>query len=492
MADSFREASWFHAALLRAVVAGTAMGAVSLAGAQVVAGPAGPIGRDATAMVATVLVAFAIGIWAGAPEAEREHARMRERWLSAAALTAVAGSYATFSGLYQQVYPGAWWRAGALLLGLGLPLYALGLLTPVLVAWADRLHEADPEAAEGWGGLGPVVMGLFAGAAGGVLLAGLVALPRLGSGSVLMMTAFLLLIPLALRDPRGTELRETVIFETVSAYGSLRVTQVAFPGERQPERRLYLNDEEESGELVRSGAPTLAYVAAAESWLSAITPSGASFLFLGGGAYTLPRRIAERDPQARIVVVERDPEVTRLAYRYFGLAPHHAITSVHGDGRAYLSGEPGLSFDRIYLDVYGGREALPYSLVTREAALVLRDRLAPDGVAAMNLIGTTVGPEARQLWSVVHTFADVFASVALYVHLGRDFPERQNLLLAGSPDPDLRFPGRAGHFEPWAPSEWPQVEGVVTFRDVGPTIEPAEGAPRPAGPRAVWGRERRT
>ena len=40
--------------------------------------------------------------------------------------------------------------------------------------------------------------------------------------------------------------------------------------------------------------------------------------------------VAEGDPSARITVVELDPEVTRVAYRFFGLRPEHGIATVHG------------------------------------------------------------------------------------------------------------------------------------------------------------------
>src|SRR3546814_6524650 len=76
-------------------------------------------------------------------------------------------------------------------------------------------------------------------------------------------------------------------------------------------------------------------------------------------AYTLPRRVAERDPRAAITVVELDPEVTKAAYLYFGLRSEHGIRSVHGDARAFLSRTDDESeFDRIYVDVYGGQESL--------------------------------------------------------------------------------------------------------------------------------------
>jgi hypothetical protein len=84
----------------------------------------------------------------------------------------------------------------------------------------------------------------------------------------------------------------------------------------------------------------------------------------------------------------------------------------------------------------------------------------------MNLIGTVVGEEQRQLWSVVRTFAEVFPTLALFSHLGRDFPNRQNLLLAASSDPQQSFPMSAGLFEAWPRNEWPEVDGVRVFRDL--------------------------
>src|SRR5690606_11392150 len=90
--------------------------------------------------------------------------------------------------------------------------------------------------------------------------------------------------------------------------------------------------------------------------------------------------------------------------------------------------------------------------------------LREGGIAAVNLIGTVVGEEQRPLWSIVTTFASVFPRVALYHHLGRDFPDRQNLLLLGRDEGS--FPASAGGFERWSSEEWPEVEGVIVYRDI--------------------------
>jgi hypothetical protein len=466
MAGSIPEARWTWAVAFRAVLAGTALGLLSLAGPTMVLGGTARTVGDTAVLVSIVLLALVVGVWAGAPDADHQQLRVRERWLAAAALTAVGASFATFSILYEQLYPSPWWRVAALLIVIGVPVYAIGMLLPVLLAWSERWLDHDDQEHAGWGALAPLVIGILAGTLAGVLISGILLLPRWSAGSVMMMGAGLLLIPLMLPESERASPNEHLLEETVTPFGTLRVTEVLFPGERQPERRLYLNDEEESGELVRSGAPTLAYVAAAEAWLSSITPRASRFLFLGGGAYTLPRRIAERDPRAEITVVELDPEVTRLAYRYFGLREHHRIASVHGDARAFLRSGGDGEFDRIYLDVYSGREALPFSLITLEAAHELRGRLRPGGVLGLNLIGQVVGRGSLTLWSTIRTYAEAFPSLAVYTHLGRDFPDPQNLLLAGSRDPEWSPPGTAGHFEIWPQEEWPEPPGATIYRDL--------------------------
>jgi spermidine synthase len=276
----------------------------------------------------------------------------------------------------------------------------------------------------------------------------------------------LLVLPLLFPEPMRPAPAERLLHEVETPFGILRVTEVVYAGERQPERRLYLNDEQESGELVRSGAPTLAYIAAAEGWLARDAPAGGAYLFLGGGAYTLPRRIAERDPRARVTVVELDPEVTRLAYRFFGVRRSHGIASVHGDARAYLERGPDAAADRVYLDVYGGDEALPYALVTREALELARRRLRPGGALGINLIGVTTGAESLRMWSVVRTLREVFPAVALYTHLGPEYPERQNVLAVAALDDAHPFPPRAGTFDRWAEEAWPRVDAAAVYRDL--------------------------
>src|SRR5690606_29858288 len=183
-----------------------------------------------------------------------------------------------FLDTFRVLMPGPWWLFAGILLSLSLPAYALGMVPPELLRWARQgwSEEVDEVSTP----LGTLALGSFAGLTAGVLLAGLLGLPGLGPGPVLAGSALLLLVPLLLPQPDVGRSAERILYDGVSPFGHLLVTEVEYPGERQPERRLYLNGEEESGQLVRSGAPTLGYIAAAERWLSASTPVGSRYLFL--------------------------------------------------------------------------------------------------------------------------------------------------------------------------------------------------------------------
>jgi hypothetical protein len=467
MVVSSPERSPVRPILIRALLLGAGLGAVGVAAASLLLGGGAALLTEEIGLLVTALVALGAGMWVSAPAASQEELPMRERWASAGLATAAAGVFATAWRMYGVLSSGMLGRTLGLLFLVALPVYAIGLGIPTLLALGERWQDALADDEPGWGVLGTLVIGGLGGAAAGVALSGLVLVPFLSAGPVLLATSVLLLSPLVIAEPEDPGVEEIVLREEMTPFSRLRVTELAYPGERQPERRLYLNGEEESAELVRSGAPALAYIAAAETWLMSSTPPGSAFLFLGGGAYTLPRRLAERDPRARITVVELDPAVTRIAQQYFGLRREHRITTVHGDARAFaVREEAAPRYDRIYVDVYAGTEALPYALVTREAFQALSRHLRPGGVLSMNLIGVTNGEESVRLWSVARTLESVFPATALYTHLGRDYPDRQNLLLAGALDADHRFPARAGLFDRWPRAEWPSDAGTVVYRDL--------------------------
>ncbi|HYH82119.1 MAG TPA: fused MFS/spermidine synthase [Longimicrobium sp.] len=469
--------------LLRPGLVGLAVAIVAFAGGSLMLYDARGALPAAGGLIATLAAALAAGLWAGAPVDDPERPPAG-RWIALGIALGVAGLVANVWRVYQGERMGGAGRALGLLFVVGIPIYAVGYLLPALAAWEASRAENDEGEDEPGVATPALVSAVLAGVALGAAVAGLVLLPMIAPGPLLLGTAAVITFPLMYpRHTRGSSTEEQVLMEEQTPFGTLRVVEIVYPGKRQPERRLYQNDEIESGELTRTGAPTFAYVAAGERLFAEVERPGMAYLFLGGGAYTLPRRIAERDPRARITVVELDPEVTRAAYRWFGLRPEHGIHTINGDARPVAAGLPPQSFDRVFVDVYDGTETVPYALVTLDGMREIGRLLRPGGVLVMNVIGVAEGPGDRRFWSTVRTAREAFAGLRLYHHLGRDFPERQNFLLTAGLDADARFPAAAGNFEAWPEAEWPRAAGTTVFRDrfaePEPKRAPLAGGDRP-------------
>ena len=454
----------FGGLAVRAALVGAAAGVTLFAAGSLILYEAGGALGAAGGLAATFAVALAAGLWAGAPTAGGERPPTG-RWVFAGVALAVGGLFAILWSLAAGERFGGAGRAVALLLMVGFPVYASGFLLPALVAWEEAGVEDEEDPEDSTGAVGTAAVATLVGLAVGCALAGLVLLPSFLPGPMLMVTGAILTSPLlfSARAEGGTE--ERVLHEAETPFNVLRVTETVFAEGRQPELRLYQDEEIESGELSRSGAPSFAYIAAAERWLADTGRPGLSYLCLGGGAYTLPRRVAEKDPAARVTVVERDPEVTRVAYRFFGLRPEHGIVSIHGDARAVAAGLPRGGWDRVFLDVYDGTEMTPLHLVSAESMRELAALLRPAGLFLMNAIGVAAGPGSVRFWSTVRTVAEVFPRVTVYTHLGPDYPDRQNFLLAASLEDGPAFPARAGMFDAWPREAWPRLPGIGVFRD---------------------------
>lgn len=467
---------WVIAA--RGAAAGFALAAVCFAGGGLLLFSADGLLGAAGSYAATLVVALAAGIWAGAADWPDEPVRGRRRWTAAALATAVAGAFALFWTLYEggPYAPPLRWVAVLPFAG---AVYLTGIILPLMLEQGRRATAMlDPE--ERWDASLTTLVALLGGGAAGALLASRLLLPAMGPGPLLFATAGLLVLPTllpALPSPAD----ERVLLETESPLSEIEVIEILVPG-REPERRLYVNGEEESGELARSGRPTLAYIVAAEEWLARVSEAGDRYLFLGGGAYTLPRRVAERDPSAGITVAELDPAVTAAAYRFFGVRPEHGIATINGDARAVATQllEQDRRFERIFVDVYAGAETLPVSLVTLEAFGLLREMLTPGGTLALNVIGNVTGPGSVRFWSIIETLSAAFPNLALYPHLGPDFADRQNVLVAATAGPGAAFAERAGLFIRWPRAEWPRPSGAAALRDVQPLPSTRSGVSEPA------------
>lgn len=131
--------------------------------------------------------------------------------------------------------------------------------------------------------------------------------------------------------------------------------------------------------------PTRLVIPYTQTMLAAafVQPAPKRILQVGLGGAALNRFLVEAFPAATIKTVELDGEVLAAAEKYMGYKPGPRDEVVVEDGRSFLKRNKS-TWDWILLDAFRGG-AVPLHLKSREFYEVVRDRLAPGGVAVLNL-----------------------------------------------------------------------------------------------------------
>jgi spermidine synthase len=123
---------------------------------------------------------------------------------------------------------------------------------------------------------------------------------------------------------------------------------------------------------------------------------------LGGGS--VAKRFAASHWQ--VDAVEIDPDVIALAHGYFGLRDDEAEVECM-DARQYLRTHAG-PYKAVVLDAYGSG-VIPFHLVTDEYFELVKSRLVPDGIVAVNL--QSLGWDTPLVRSVAATLRRHFRNV---------------------------------------------------------------------------------
>lgn len=112
----------------------------------------------------------------------------------------------------------------------------------------------------------------------------------------------------------------------------------------------------------------------------------AAIVGLGGGrtAWYVHKSI----PDLKFKAIELDPEVARIADRYFGVREEDNFDLIVRDGRVALDRSDD-TFDLIFVDAYRG-PFVPFHLLTTEFYELVADRLNPGGVAVQNVEPSTM------------------------------------------------------------------------------------------------------
>ncbi|MBI5693090.1 MAG: fused MFS/spermidine synthase [Verrucomicrobia bacterium] len=223
-------------------------------------------------------------------------------------------------------------------------------------------------------------------------------------------------------QPASTEPR--VLYDQKGEFGSVIVTEYAGL------RTLQFQHGGARQSVVKLGDPEhleLPYASYAFSGL-ALCGEPRRILIVGLGGGTLPMFLRRHYPAAVIDAVEIDPDVVRVARRYFGFTEDERLQAHTGDGRAFIE-KNRQPYDLIFLDAFGA-DSVPPSLTTREFLRAVRRSLKPTGVVVGNIWERRFNPLYD---SMIRTYQDTFDEVCLLEVGGAGnrivlaLPRRQNL-----------------------------------------------------------------
>jgi spermidine synthase len=312
------------------------------------------------------------------------------------------------------------------------PVVLLGMVPPFVI----RLGVHDVR--ESGGIAGRVFALSTAGSLAGTFLPALVAIPLVGTQRTLLCAAlviaaatplllgrvaFVLVLAIAalLAVPPGLVRAGDIVFEGESRYQYVRVVE-----EEDGARKLFLNE----GIAIHSLWRADTVLTGGEWDMFLVLPPLLErpvrhVAILGNAGGTTGRAYGVFFPGARIDGVELDPVVSDVGRRYLGLGDNPNLRIVTRDARPFLR-RIDKRYDLILIDTYR-QPYVPFYLATREFFELVRDRLAPGGMVALN--AATVPDDTRLADEIAGTAATVFPQVLQWQAL------RLNQLIVGLETP---------------------------------------------------------
>lgn len=267
------------------------------------------------------------------------------------------------------------------------------------------------------------------------VLLGIAALGLMSRGASIVVAMLPLIAALGTLDkPQfvGKDLR--IVEAAQSAYSKLSVVEDT---SRSVPLRLLRANHSFIGAEWAGGQPAFAFLHLMEA-LKLAKPDGHSLLLLGLGVGSLPILMEKRGVTSD--VVEIDAEVVRLARTHFHFKPNGEVFVE--DARTFVK-RKGKRYDFVVHDTFTGGDN-PDHLLSLEMMLELKGRLAPEGIALVNLVGADRG----DLSTPAQAFNRTIRSAFKYVRVFRDGPpnpteDLSNLLFFAADSP-ISFPDIPG------------------------------------------------
>lgn len=416
--------------LLTALLCGATVMVVEILGSRVI-GPFFGAGLYVwTSLITVTLVALATGYWGGGMLSD--HRRNHTDWLYA--FIGLAGILILLVPLVKVpairlVLP-LGLRLGSLLsagLLFGPALLLLGMVSPLVIKAAIRETSSIGRTVGLFSSVSTV--GSFIGTVcTGFILIAYFNVDRIfvvtGGGLLLLSVIYaviyrrswlfmpLLLLPFFVPEagalnskllPDGT--RVTRMFFKDSFYGNTQVLEYSVASKRT--RELVVDATIQGGIDMVSGASVYEYPYFLQFIPRAINPKGKECLVIGLGAGVIPMWYERQGVRADVVDI--DPLVFDVARRFFEF--NISGQSVVDDARYFLN-RTEKRYDYIVLDVFNG-DNTPFHVLSKEALMTVKQRMAPGGVLGINMWGNLRG-DTYMTASIVKTLKEVFRTVDIY------------------------------------------------------------------------------
>lgn len=329
--------------------------------------------------------------------------------------------------------------------------FLLGMVSP----YAAKLKMRESEK------LGSTIGNLYAlstaGSIAGTFAAGFLLIPRMGTNTLLIVLALVLVLLSALLSMQITKtlqlglaallvfalfghqlsvpnLAKNKFLDFDSSYNRIWLFEAVENATRKPIRVMGINNEFHSAMYLDSENLVSEYTKYYHL-ARHFNPQFQHTLMIGGAGYSFPKDYLSHYPHATMDVVEIDPMVTELAAKYFRLPTSARLNIFHQDARVFLN-QTTTKYDVIFGDAFSSRYAVPYHLTTLEAVQKKYDLLNENGVVILNIISTVEGKKGKFLRAEYATYAAVFPQVYLFTTAGEgNGTAFQNVMLVALKSP---------------------------------------------------------
>lgn len=411
-----------------------------------------------SSVLTVILAALSVGYWYGGKRAdEKESVDELFALIAISGLLVVLLLLTAIYGLPKySIYFSV--MSGPLVFSLALffvPAFLLGIVSPYIIK-LQSLNTPENE-------IGSVVGKTFfwgtAGSIFGSIASGFWFIPTLGVELSIMLVSIMLValgvvMPLFLNRPLNKKWvmgivvittlfglatyalvhhrNSAYVYRTDGLYSSIAVEDFTFgwfPG------RILHRDTNNSSAIFTDSKELLFPYTQLVLLYETIMPDAESFLLLGGGAYTVPRTLIDRDPDIQFDVVEIEPSLFNIAQEYFDLSDTSRIKNHVGDARVFLAQkEKDNEFDIIFHNAFGTDTSAPFHLTTLEYYTLVREHLSDDGIFFVNFIGKPKGPRPSYTGSVAKTLTAVFPNTRAFMLYPDEYDKTQNIMFVARKD----------------------------------------------------------